>query len=251
MKRIARPLASSLALLLALPLALTSAFAAPGDDAAELERVRAKVSETFKEIKPQHIESSPVPGWYTIRKGAIIAYISADGRYLLQGDLIDLDQEVNLSEQVRNESRLEMLAALSEKDMIVFSPENPKFSVTVFTDIDCTYCRRFHSQIDEYLAQGIEVRYMLYPRNGPSSESWVKAEEVWCADDRNEALTLAKLDSKFETHTCDTSMVGKHYGIGQDVGLRGTPAIVLEDGTLVSGYLPPLELTEALASVQP
>ncbi|MEX2122333.1 MAG: DsbC family protein [Woeseia sp.] len=245
MNRMARQLASSMGLLL---LAMPIAFAA--DDAAELEKVRAKVSGIFKEIKPEHIEPSPVSGWYTIRKGAIIAYISGDGRYLLQGDLIDLDEEVNLSEQTRNVSRLEMLAGIPEENMIVFSPEVTKFSVTVFTDIDCTYCRRFHSQIDEYLAQGIEVRYLLYPRNGPSDESWVKAEQVWCADDRNEALTLAKLDQKFETHNCDTSVVHKHYAIGQDVGLRGTPAIVLEDGTLVSGYLPPLELTEALASVQ-
>jgi thiol:disulfide interchange protein DsbC len=243
----ARRLASSMGLL---ALALPIAFAAVADDAAELENVRAKVSGIFNEIEPEHIEPSPVSGWYTIRKGAIVAYISADGRYLLQGDLIDLDREVNLSEETRNTSRLEMLAAIPEENMIVFSPEVTKYSVTVFTDIDCTYCRRFHSQIDEYLAQGIEVRYLLYPRSGPTAESWVKAEQVWCADDRNEALTLAKLDRKFETHSCDASVVHKHYAIGQDVGLRGTPAIVLQDGTLVSGYLPPLELTEALAAVQ-
>jgi thiol:disulfide interchange protein DsbC len=209
------------------------------------------VSGVFNEIEPEHVRQSPVDGWYTIRKGAIIAYISSDGRYLLQGDLIDLDAEINLSEQDRNEARLDMLGEIPTDNMIVFSPEVTKYTVTVFTDIDCTYCRRFHSQIDEYLAQGIEVRYLLYPRNGPTAESWAKAEQVWCADDRNEALTLAKLEQKFETHSCDASIVHKHYAIGQDVGLRGTPAIVLQDGTLVSGYLPPLELGQALASIQP
>jgi thiol:disulfide interchange protein DsbC len=209
------------------------------------------VSDVFKEIEPEHVGQSPVDGWYTIRKGAIIAYISSDGRYLLQGDLIDLDAEVNLSEQERNEARLDMLGAFSKEDMIVFSPEVARYTVTVFTDVDCTYCRRFHSQIDEYLAQGIEVRYLLYPRSGPAGESWAKAEQVWCADNRKEALTLAKLGRKLEARSCDTSVVHKHYATGQDVGLRGTPAIVLQDGTLVSGYLPPLELTEALASIQP
>lgn len=247
MNRIVSRIASLGILLLALPVA----FVAAAEDDAELEKVRAKVSGLFDEIEPEHVRSSPVDGWYTIRKGAIIAYISADGRYLLQGDLIDLDDEVNLSEQDRNVARLEMLAAIPEDNMIVFSPEVPRFSVTVFTDIDCTYCRRFHAQIDEYLAQGIEVRYLLYPRNGPAAESWAKAEKVWCADDRNEALTLAKLDREFETRSCDAAVVHKHYAIGQDVGLRGTPAIVLQDGTLVSGYLPPLELTQALASLKP
>lgn len=233
-----------------LPLAMLAAIPALAEDSsAELEQVRARVAEVFEEIEPGHVHPSPVDGWFTIRKGAIVAYISGDGRYLLQGDLIDLDEEINLSEVTRNEARLEMLDELPDDKAIVFSPENPKFSVSVFTDIDCTYCRRFHSQIEEYLAQGIEVRYLMYPRSGPGTSSWKKAEEVWCAEDRNKALTLAKLDRKFETQSCDASILEIHYALGQDVGLRGTPALVLEDGTLVSGYLPPLQLAEAVASV--
>jgi len=218
-------------------------------DADELERVRSTVSSMFDEINPAHIQPSPVDGWYTVRRGAIVAYVSADGRYLLQGDLIDLQQQVNLSEAERNKARIEMIAVLSDDEKIIFSPEEVKYSVTIFTDIDCTYCRRLHSQIDEYLALGIEINYLLYPRNGPTSESWVKAEQVWCADDRKKALTLAKLDQTFELRTCDTSMVGRHYALGRDIGLTGTPAIVLSDGTLLSGYLPPASLAARLELV--
>ena len=132
--------------------------------------------------------------------------------------------------------------------MIIFSPDEVKHTVSIFTDIDCTYCRRLHSQIGDYLEQGIEVRYLLYPRSGPASPSWTKAEQVWCAQDRNEALTLAKLDQDFTADDCDPSIIATHYEMGQEVGLRGTPAIILEDGTLVSGYLPPLQLTEALSA---
>lgn len=220
--------------------------------ADELDTVRLAIAERFAEIGPEHVSKSPVPGWYTVNKGAIVAYISADGRYLLQGDLIDLETQTNLSEEHRNDARKEMMSAIPREDMIIFSPDEVRFSVSIFTDIDCTYCRRLHSQINEYLAQGIEVKYLLYPRGGPASESWVKAERVWCADNRKEALTLAKLDKNFETHSCDTSAVSQQYAMGQDVGLRGTPAIVLEDGTLVSGYLPPIQLVEALvASTRP
>lgn len=226
--------------------ALLGATTASADE--QLEAVRAKVSEKFKEIDPQHVNPSPVEGWYTVQKGAIIAYVSADGRYLLQGDLIDLDSSVNLSEESRNEARLQMLATIPKDQQIVFSPPEVKYSVAVFTDIDCTFCRRLHSQIDDYLAQGIEVRYLLYPRSGPTSQSWVKAERVWCSDDRNKALTLAKLDEDFQTRDCDASIISSHYAMGHDVGLRGTPAIVLEDGQLVSGYLPPEQLSEALAA---
>ncbi len=219
------------------------------DDSQELERVRAAVTGLFDEIEPQHIMASPIDGWYMIRKGAIVAYISSDGRYLLQGDLIDLESQVNLSEASRDEARRAMMSEIPKEHMIIFSPEEVKYSISVFTDVDCTYCRRLHSQIDEYLAEGIEVRYLLYPRNGPRSASWVTAEQVWCSDDRNEALTLAKLDQEFQSRECDASMVSTHYLMGQDVGLRGTPAIVFENGQLVSGYVPAQRLSEQLASL--
>ena len=221
-------------------LAGAGAWAADAD--AELEQVRTKVSGMFESIDPEHVTPSPVDGWYTVQKGSIIAYISADGRYLLQGDLIDLDQQVNLSEQSRTDARRDLVASLPDEDSILFSPAEPQHSVTVFTDIDCTYCRKLHSQIDEYLAQGIAVRYVLYPRNGPASRAWTTSEEVWCARDRNRALTAAKLDRKFETSKCDASMITRHYSLGRDIGLTGTPAIVLEDGTLIAGYLPPAAL---------
>ena len=216
-------------------------------NAEELEIVREKMSTIFEEINPENIQPSPIDGWYTVRKGAIVAYISGDGRYLLQGDLIDLETQVNLSESERNLARVEMMAAMPDDETITFTPDEVKYSVSIFTDIDCGYCRRLHSQIDEYLAQGIEIKYLLYPRSGPTSASWVKAEQVWCADDRNEALTLAKVDKSFESHSCDSSMISKHYALGRDVGLTGTPAIVMSDGTLMPGYLPPPALAERLA----
>jgi len=229
-------------------LALLALPAMAAEDAAELQHVRETVSGMFSGIEADDVFASQVDGWYTIRKGAIIAYISGDGRYLLQGDLIDLQESTNLSEESRNDARVKMLAAVPEDEMIIFKPEKVRHKVSVFTDIDCTFCRRLHSQLNEYMDEGIEIRYLLYPRNGPSSESWVKAQNVWCADNRNEALTLAKLDKPFPMHDCDSSEVSKHYAIGQEVGLRGTPAIVLEDGTLFSGYLPAKQLTEAIES---
>ena len=215
---------------------------------AELQKARETVSKMFAGIDEDDVYESEVEGWYTVRRGAIVAYISADGRYLLQGDLIDLENSVNLSENDRNQSRVKMLSTMADDQLIIFTPENVRHSISVFTDIDCTYCRRLHSQIDDYLAEGIEIRYLLYPRSGPDSPSWAKAEQVWCADDQNSAITLAKLDQAFDTDSCDTSIIEKHYALGQDIGLRGTPAIVLEDGTLFSGYLPPKQLSEAIAS---
>jgi thiol:disulfide interchange protein DsbC len=204
----------------------------------------------FGEISPEDVHRSPVDGWYTIQKGSIVAYVSGDGRYLLQGDMIDLDNQVNLSEQVRTTARRELMSTVTDDQVIMFTPDEVKYTISVFTDVDCTYCRKLHSQIDDYLAAGIEIRYLLYPRNGPASRSWNTSEDVWCARDRNGALTAAKLDREFERLKCDSSAITNHYALGQNVGLSGTPAIVFDDGSLVSGYLPPDTLAARLQLMQ-
>ncbi len=224
---------------------LWSVPARAAEDTA-LEAVRVKISEMFESVDAEDINASPVDGWYKIQKGSVVAYVSADGRYLLQGDIIDLDKQVNLTELSRNEARRDLVAALDDKRSIVFSPAEVKHTVTVFTDVDCSYCRKLHSEIDDYMDKGIAVRYVLYPRNGPASKAWSTSEDVWCARDRNAALTAAKLDRSFETAKCDASVVTDHYALGRDIGLSGTPAIVFEDGTLVGGYLPPAALAMRL-----
>jgi thiol:disulfide interchange protein DsbC len=215
-------------------------------DADELESVRKTVSDMFEVIDPEDVRAGPIDGWYTIQKGSIVAYISADSRYLFQGDLIDLDSQVNMTEAARNDTRRDLISSVSDEQTILFSPSEVKHSITVFTDVDCSYCRRLHAQIDEYMAHGIEVRYLLYPRNGPTSAAWTTSEQVWCAADRANALTQAKLDKNFNTSKCDASAVQEHFVIGRDVGLSGTPAIVLEDGTLIAGYMPPDQLKARL-----
>ena len=223
--------------------AIVSAFLLVATAHAEtLDEARQRLADGFDIIEPQHIDESPIPGWYQIQKGSIIAYISDDGRYLLQGDLIDLEAQLNLSSIARYEGRRDMMSRLGDDDVIMFAPQEVRHTVTIFTDIGCTYCRRLHNQIDEYMAHGIAVRYVLYPRNGRASREWNTSEDVWCASDRNRALTAAKLDRSFETESCDSTMIDEHYALGQDVGLSGTPAIVFEDGTLIGGYMPPEQL---------
>ena len=223
--------------LLASLFVMSAAWSADGGEIPAEERER--LAGLFESIAPEDIKPSPIDGWYMIQKGSVLAYISKDGRYLLQGDLIDLENQVNLSEESRTDARRDLMAQLDDSEVIVFSPDDVKYTVSVFTDVDCTYCRRLHSQIEQYMANGIEVRYLLYPRGGPASAAWNTSEAVWCAKDRGEALTLAKLDREFDSAKCDASIVQQHYVLGQEVGLSGTPAIVLEDGELIAGYLPP------------
>lgn len=225
---------------------VTLIVAAPALADEKLDAVRSKVAAMFDVIEPNDVTRSPVEGWYMIRRNSVVAYVSEDGRYLLQGDMIDLEANINLSDVARNESRRELMSAIDDSETILFSPADPKYTVTIFTDVDCTYCRRLHSQIDEYMESGIEVRYLLYPRNGPSSASWDKSQNVSCSSDKQAALTSAKRGETVEAPRCASTMVQEHFALGREVGLSGTPAIVLGDGELIGGYLPPAQLKQRL-----
>ena len=201
-------------------------------------------------VEASEIADSPVPGLYEVAIGSNVAYVTSDGRYLLQGDLYDLSTNENVTESRRARERVNMLAGVDTADMIIFSPEpeDVKYTVTIFTDIDCGYCRQFHSEIAKVNELGIEIHYLFYPRTGPDTDSWFKADMVWCAgaEARNSALTLAKLGGQIPDEACDSSPVSDHYALGQLVGVRGTPAMFSESGEQLCGYLPPAELLDRL-----
>lgn len=209
--------------------------------------VEAAMAKLLPGVEPDAIAPGPMDGFFEVRVGPRLFYVSADGKFLIDGDVIDVPARSNLTEQRRGEVRLEAIGGLDEAGMITFSPERPKHTVTVFTDIDCTYCRRLHQEIDAYLAHGIRVRYLAYPRSGAGTPSYDKAVSVWCAEDRKRALTRAKADRRIEQRRCDNP-VDQHLATGSLVGVQGTPTIVLEDGRVLPGFVPPERLAELLAA---
>jgi thiol:disulfide interchange protein DsbC len=174
-------------------------------------------------------------------------YVSADGGYIFHGDLLDADKGSNVSERRRADLRVHYVNDIPESEMIIFEPEKVKRTITVFTDIDCAFCRRLHTHIDEFLAQGIRVRYLLDPRAGVGSPSYNKAVSVWCAKDRKQALTEAKRGVQLGSKECDNP-VQKHMVAAQAVGVQGTPTILTEDGMRIGGYLSPRQMQAALAA---
>ena len=208
---------------------------------------RQKILEQFPELSTTEILPMPVEGLYEIRIGAQVSYITGDGRYLIQGDIYDVETDENLTEVRRTSVRLDSIEDVGESSMIVFEPKDVKHTITVFTDIDCGYCRKLHREIDGYNALGIKVRYMFFPRSGPETESWFKAENVWCSEDRNSALTQAKAGAVVESHECALTPVAQHYMLGKSFGIRGTPAIIADTGEMIGGYVSPQELLEYLS----
>ncbi|HXR19941.1 MAG TPA: DsbC family protein [Steroidobacteraceae bacterium] len=198
-------------------------------------------------IKKEDVRPTPVAGVFEVRRGADIVYMSTDGQYVFTGDLYNIPTHSNLTEAHRRVLRQKLIDAIPEAEMVIFSPPQPKYTVTVFTDVDCAYCRELHRQIAEYNRLGVRVRYIFYPRTGPNTESWHKAEQVWCSADRKSALTRAKLGQPLDAKPCGATPVARQYALGKAIGLEGTPGIVASNGAMVGGYLPPQALVEELA----
>src|ERR1700690_187644 len=201
--------------------------------------------------KLEDLRPSPIAGIYEYAQGAEISYLTADGKYFIDGNLYDMKSRDNLTEALRTRARVALINAVPESEMLIFSPANPKYTITVFTDVDCAYCRKLHSQIAEINRLGIRVRYMFFPRTGPGTESWRKAEVVWCSANRNEAMTRAKAGAALDMNkVCAPTPVKREYELGENIGVRGTPAIVTENGDYISGYMEPRELLGQIKELQ-
>lgn len=207
---------------------------------------RAAIAAKFPGVKPEQVRPSPVAGIFEVEMGADTAYVSANGRFLFSGDLYDVDSRANLTEVGRMTARSKALAKLDERDMIVFGPATAKHTITVFTDVECGYCRKLHGEIDQLTKLGVRVRYLAYPRAGPGTEDWDKMEAVWCSKDRNTAITKAKQGEIVKSAKCGATPVAKQYALGEELGVRGTPAIFTTSGDYIGGYLPPKELVQQL-----
>jgi len=188
-------------------------------------------------------------GVYEVVLDNDVVYASPDGQFVLFGDLHNIAEQVNVSKQRRQELRADALTGIDEGETIVFRPEGEvKHRLWVFTDIDCGYCRRFHQRMDGYLAKGIEVHYLAFPRTGPNSNSWRKARAVWCSDDRQTLLTRAKGgDPLNNAKVCDSDPVAEHFALGRGMGVRGTPSLVTEEGMLIPGMMNPGPLAQRLS----
>ena len=228
-------------------LAVTSAlFLAYANAQADEAAVRKAITTSMPSVKIESVQPSEVKGLYEVMVGSNIFYVSDDGKYLLQGRLVDVAGRKDVTEEKLANVRKQALDQLGEDNMIIFKPKIGKYMVSIFTDIDCGYCRKLHSEIDQYMAEGITIRYLLFPRAGKGADSYNKAIAVWCAKDRNAALTAAKKDQKIDIKTCGNP-VDKHMQLAADFDAKGTPMIVTAKGNIFPGYLPAKQLAEALA----
>jgi thiol:disulfide interchange protein DsbC len=209
-------------------------------------------------VQIDSVEPAPIPGFYQVIAAGQLIYVSADGKYLLNGDLVDLAKKRNLSEAGWATFRKAELAKVPASERIVFAPAHPKYTITVFTDVTCAYCRELHKSMAAYNKEGIAVEYLAWPREGVINDAgqptptYTEMVSVWCSADRNASLTAAKHDHTPKPASC-VNPVKQQYDLGLRLGIEsmGTPAVFAEDGSMIGGYLPPAQMLDAVQKHSP
>lgn len=244
------PLQRAAIMLLALGLIVPLARAA-GEPAAD---IAARIEQARPDLKVASVKPSVATGLYEVHlEAGPVLYATADGDFFVLGDLfaVNIDGLTNLSELQRDLERKELIATVKPEDMIIFSPEGAvKSSITVFTDVDCYYCQKLHQEVPAMNKAGIEVRYLAYPRAGVGSESYRKIASAWCSDNRQQAITLLKSRHPIPENVCPGNPVAGQFMLGQQAGVRGTPALVMESGAIHPGYLSADDLAARLGLQQ-
>lgn len=233
---------------LAAGLSVSGLMLAGAATASDYQAVEERLATLLPDTSQVVISETPVPGLLQVRIGGDIVYLSEDGRYLVQGNIVDMDTRTNLTDSALSDVRKEQLAGLNAEEFVTFGNSDAEFEVLVFTDPDCGYCRRLHDQMDAYEEAGIKVHYMAFPRAGVGSPTYDKLVSVWCAEDRQGAMDIAKAGRTPSPATCDNPIT-QQYQLGQSMGVTGTPSIITFDGDIIPGYVPPAQLRSRLEAL--
>ncbi|MGV8960542.1 MAG: DsbC family protein [Stenotrophomonas sp.] len=224
------------------------ASAAPVAEGAVDKKVRDALKQLDPNFNPDYVGAAPFAGFREVVVSGQVLYVSDDGRYLMQSQPYDIEKKSLATSAGLLAYRRKLLDTVPHADRIVFAPPNPKYTVSVFTDVECGYCRKLHQEIAELNRNGIAVEYLAFPRMGLGSKDYTDMISVWCASDRKAALSEAKSGKAVASKSC-TNPVAMQYNLGQQLGVNGTPAIFAADGSQLGGYLPPAQLKAALERI--
>ena len=226
----------------------SAAVDSTSNDETVTKNLNKVLVDTFKS-QPDSVAESVIAGLYQVMYGTEIVYLSADGKYFISGDLLNLKTRENMTEVSQRSVRKKMVDDF-ETEMVTFKAKDEKHVLRVFTDIDCGYCAKLHREMKDINALGITVQYMAFPRAGLNSPSYDKIVSVWCADDQQSAMTKSKNRQAVPSKTC-ANPVKAQYELGQALGVNGTPAILTESGQLIPGYMPADRLLATLEQAKP
>lgn len=204
---------------------------------AIIKKIKQKVQQNFPQITINEIKPS-IAGLYEVTTGSMVLYASGDGRYLFLGEILDMDDEKkNVTENARKSRREEVLKKIPSNFFISYKAQNEKYRIVIFTDPTCGYCKKLHYEINKLNSLGVTVNYMAFPRGAVDTKPYDLTKKVWCSSNKRQAMEQAMEDKATGSSTCNTSIIERSLEIGKDISVNATPTILLEDGTMIPGYM--------------
>ena len=197
--------------------------------------INKKVSEAYPSVSIDKIRKID-DKFHEIIINNQIYYATNDGKYLIVGNVIDLDTKESITENTKMNQRLSIIDSIDKENFFVFKPQKTEHTLTIFTDPSCPYCQKLHNEIPDLLDNNIEIRYVLFSRNGNDVDAYNQLVSAWCSEDKTETLeNLFSGDLLDETEPCDNPIAKnlEHAGL---LSVEGTPTIFLEDGRIIPGY---------------
>lgn len=215
---------------------------------AQEAAIRKSLSERLANLpKIDEISKTPMNGLYEVRMGSDVMYSDAEGSFLIQGNLIDVKQRRNLTEE-----RVEKLSAIAFdqlplKNAFTQVRGNGKRKLAVFADPNCGYCKRFEKDLQKL--DNVTIYHLLYPILGEDSK--VKSKNIWCAKDRAKSWNDWMINSTTPvTANCDAAAVDANVEFGKKNRITGTPTLFFADGTRVPGAVPIAQVEKLLADIK-
>ena len=218
---------------------MASVQMARADQATDEQAIRKNLAQYMASLPIDSVTPTPIKGIYQILSKGQIAYVTADGNYLFAGNLLDLKNQVNLTEKVRDQERLVLLKTVPADHKLIFAAEGvKKGTVTILTDPTCPFCEKLHREIPALQKAGIEVQTILTPRAGKGSPGYVESSQIMCSKDKVKDIDIAMARQPLSGDACQNSMIEANMKLAEQLGMSGTPYIILPDGSAVPGYRP-------------
>jgi len=175
-----------------------------------------------------------------------IYYIDESGRYVLYGNLIDLDRRVNVTQERRDIVTRIDFGSLPLENAI--REGKGKYKLAVFHDPDCPFCRKLYRELKKM--KDVEVYNFIF--NLPSHpEAYDKAKKVYCADNKGKALDRAMGGDDMKGYKlCKTDVVDSNIRLSREIGVTGTPHMILENGMSLRGFRKKEVIRQKLESIK-
>lgn len=249
-----------------------------GGPTAQEKRLLASLEKSLPNTKINAVSCAPgsAPrGFCEFVAGRNVFYASEDGRFVLLGQILDVQSKVDLTERRAKElasvadaeARIAgrpaeaspralaaagpqqparpaggqvMKVSLPVENAVVHNP-GAKLKLTVFADYSCGFCRRLFQD----LQANKDVELTEYPIATLGSESAAKAKQVLCAKNPAAAAEAIYVGGRVEGPSeCAEGdrRLKENMAFAQSHGINGTPLLVRRDGATNSGWMPAPEL---------